>query len=337
VNLQKPPAQPGVQPAWQGGWQGAWQGWGAPVVTPGVVPLRPLTVGELLDGAVKVVRRYPRPTLGMSAVVAVVTTVLNLLAVLAEDTSQLARDASSSGGESDFSTSFGAGSGGLAGIPGTVFGFLGGLVLAGFLVAVVGKAVLGQPTSFAETWAQVRPRIWALLGLTFLIALVCFLPMVAGIVVAVVLGFIALPLLFVGVPLAAGGMLASVYLYVRFSLSSAALVLEKAKIREAMRRSGVLVRGSWWRVFGVLLLVQLLSALVTGVLTVPFAIAGGVTAATNPDGGGFTVLLVATQIGGGLAAFLVSPFAAGARGLLYVDRRMRAEGLDLTLQAAARG
>jgi uncharacterized membrane protein YciS (DUF1049 family) len=272
----------------------------------------------------------------MSAIVAVVTTVLNLLAVLAEDTSQLARDASASGG-SDFSAGFGAGSGGLAGIPGTVFGFLGGLVLAGFIVAVVGKAVLGQPTSFSETWAQVRPRVWALLGLTFLIGLVCAAPVVVGVLVAVVLGVVALPLLFVGVPLAIAGVLAGVYLYVRLSLSSAALVLEKASIREAMRRSGVLVRGSWWRVFGVLLLVQLLTAIVSGVLTVPFAIAGGVTAATNPDSGGFTVLLVATQIGGGLAAFLVSPFAAGARSLLYVDRRMRAEGLDLTLQAAARG
>jgi len=43
-----------------------------------------------------------------------------------------------------------------------------------------------------------------------------------------------------------------------------------------------------------------------------------------------------TQVGGGIATFLVSPFSSGVRALLYVDRRMRAEGLDLTLQAAAR-
>jgi len=33
----------------------------------------------------------------------------------------------------------------------------------------------------------------------------------------------------------------------------------------------------------------------------------------------------------------VAPFAAGIRGLLYVDQRMRKEGLDLTLQARAAG
>jgi hypothetical protein len=299
-----------------------------------VVPLRPLTVGEILDGAVKVVRRYPRPTLGMSAIIAVVTTVLNLLAVLAEDTSSVS---TRSPGSEDFQTAFDSGSGGVAAIPGFVFGILGGLVLAGFLVAVVGKAVLGQPTSFAETGAQVRPRIWALLGLTFLVGLICSAPVFVGVLVAVLLGFISPPLLIIGIPLAIGSVVLGVYLYGRLSLSSAVLVLEKAKIREAMRRSSVLVRGSWWRVFGVLLLVQIISAVVTGVLTVPFAVVGGLSEVANGDDGGFTVLRVVSQIGGGVATFLVAPFAAGARSLLYVDRRMRAEGLDLTLQAAARG
>ena len=49
------------------------------------------------------------------------------------------------------------------------------------------------------------------------------------------------------------------------------------------------------------------------------------------------VLFLLVTVGSGLATFLVSPFTSGARALLYVDRRMRAEGLDLTLQAAARG
>jgi hypothetical protein len=301
------------------------------------VPLRPLAVGELLDGAVKVVRRYPRPTLGMSALVAVVTTVLNLLAVLAEDTSSFVDDVNRTGSEDSFSTGFGAGGSGLAGIPGAVVGLLGGLVLAGFLVAVVGKAVLGQPTSFAETWQQVRPRIWALIGLALLVGLICTGPMVVAVVVAVLLAFASPVTLVIGIPLAGAAVAFGVYAYGRLSLSSAVLVLEKAGIRESMRRSGVLVKGSWWRVFGILLLVQVIASVVTGVLTVPFLLLAGINAAVNPEAGSFTLLLVVTQIGGGLATFLVAPFSAGARSLLYVDRRMRAEGLDLTLQAAARG
>src|SRR5690625_3212331 len=70
----------GGQPGWgaQPGWnQPAGGSWGAPTVKPGVIPLRPLGVGELLDGAITTIRKNPAATLGISAVVAVVTQVLS--------------------------------------------------------------------------------------------------------------------------------------------------------------------------------------------------------------------------------------------------------------------
>ena len=45
--------------------------------------------------------------------------------------------------------------------------------------------------------------------------------------------------------------------------------------------------------------------------------------------------LVLSAIGTGIASLVVAPFSAGVTALLYVDRRMRAEGLDVALQAAA--
>jgi hypothetical protein len=36
-----------------------------------------------------------------------------------------------------------------------------------------------------------------------------------------------------------------------------------------------------------------------------------------------------------VASFLVNPFVSGVTALLYVDRRMRAEGLDVALRASA--
>ena len=56
-------------------------GW-RPDVKPGVVPLRPLGLGELLDGAVGVLRRYPRPALGLAALIAVITTLLDAVLLL---------------------------------------------------------------------------------------------------------------------------------------------------------------------------------------------------------------------------------------------------------------
>jgi hypothetical protein len=308
-----------------------------------VIPLRPLTLGELLDGAVSVIRRYPRPALGISAVVALVTTLVNLAFVLTSDLSSFAADLRS-GDQGDtsfgagFSSGFGAGTGGPgATLAGGLVSYLAGLVLTGALVVVVGKAVLGRPTTFGDVWTEVRPRLLALLGLSLVTGFAVGAPAVAGVLLAVLLvsasgaaGAV------VGVPLGIAGVVGSVYLYTRFSLAPAVLVLEKAGIRTALRRSGALVRNSWLRVFGILVLASIITSLVAGVLGVPFTIVGGIAAFTSDAStASVTLLLVLTQIGSGLAAFLVSPFSAGVRALLYVDRRMRAEGLDLTLQAAA--
>src|SRR3954471_10235184 len=60
------------------------RGWGTPYAPPppprpGIVPLRPLGVGELLDGAFAAIRRYPRPTLGLAACVMLVVTTIQVL------------------------------------------------------------------------------------------------------------------------------------------------------------------------------------------------------------------------------------------------------------------
>jgi len=307
-----------------------------------VVPLRPLTVGEILDGAVKVIRRYPKPTLGMSAIVAVVTTVISVLSILATDYSGLVANLqeNADSGTTGFNAGFGGGFGsnGPSDIVGGIVGFLASLVLTGALVQVVGKAVLGESTTFGEVWAKVRGRLWALVGLSILTGLLVIAPSVVGVLVAIVLGAAIDPvLLVIGIPVALAGFAGSAYLWARLSLAPAVLVLEKASITQSMKRSTALVKGSWWRVFWILVLISLLTSVIAGVLLVPFAFIAGFQAISNPDVGHVTVFLLLVQIGSGLASFLLTPFTAGARALLYVDRRMRAEGLDLALQAAARG
>ncbi|MBO7941512.1 hypothetical protein JTP77_037285, partial [Streptomyces sp. S9] len=54
-------------PGWGSGWGGP-----PPAVKPGVIPLRPLGVGEMLDGAVSTMRTYWRTVLGISLAIAIV-------------------------------------------------------------------------------------------------------------------------------------------------------------------------------------------------------------------------------------------------------------------------
>ncbi len=69
--------------------------------------------------------------------------------------------------------------------------------------------------------------------------------------------------------LAAG--VVAVWLMVRFSLASPALMLEKQGIKKAMGRSVKLVRGSWWRVFGIQLLATIIANVVASIIVIPFA------------------------------------------------------------------
>ena len=331
---QPPPAATVTPPPGSGppqAWYGAPQtGYGGLPPGPGVVPLRPLGLGELLDGAIKIIRRYPRPTLGLSAAIAVVVTLINVIFALLLDA---ASPATTDRGSTDVfvvsSTAIGTT------LPGAVVGFLANLVLTGALVVVVGKAVLGQPAPTSEVWATVRPRLLPLLGLSVLIGLAVMVPSVVGIALAVALGVgIGAAALVLGIPLAILGMGLSAYLYVRLALAAPALVLEKAGIIAALRRSSVLVKGSWWRVFGVLLLASVIAAVISGIIGLPISL---VALLTTGGRSASTSYLVAQQIGAGIASVLVAPFSAGVRALLYVDRRMRAEGLDLALQAAVVG
>src|SRR6266700_7483461 len=68
-----------------GGYGGPWPppgygGYGAPwpppAPKPGVIPLRPVSMGEILDGSIATIRRNPKATLGFTAVVMVASTAI---------------------------------------------------------------------------------------------------------------------------------------------------------------------------------------------------------------------------------------------------------------------
>ncbi|MCA1710321.1 MAG: hypothetical protein LC789_01250 [Actinobacteria bacterium] len=339
-----PPAAPApdfsAPPGW-GGPQQAPGGWGAPrppELRPGVVPLRPLGLGELLDGAVGVIRRYPRPCLGLSAGIAVVSTAINVVLALTAFKPLLDLDSTSIANGNTDQLDGVIGGAALGGGGGAIISALATLLLTGVMTAVVGKAVLGEPMTTGQAWAQVRPALLRLLGIALLTALIVYGAIGVGIgVVAAGAALAGARSLLVAVPLAVAVVALSVHLYVRLSLAPAAAVLEGSGIRESLRRSGVLVRRSWWRVCGILLLTLVIASFVSQVLQIPFVLFGagptGLGRLTSPDGT-TTRVVILSYIGAGIAQTLVAPFTAGVRALLYVDRRMRAEGLDVALTAA---
>jgi hypothetical protein len=139
--------------------------------------------------------------------------------------------------------------------------------------------------------------------------------------------------------LAAG--VVALWLMIRFSLASPALMLEKQSILKSMSRSAKLVRGSWWRVFGIQLLATIIANIVASIVVIPFALIAsalsgdGITGFLSSAGSAGWTFLIVSGIGSVIGAMITFPISAGVTVLLYIDQRIRREALDLDLARAA--
>jgi hypothetical protein len=310
---------------------------GAPAAPkPGVIPLRPLGVGEILDGAISYIRANPVATLGLAAIVITISQLIQLpVVILAMD--QL-RGITDEVALEEMMTAVGAST--TTSLLAAFVSFIATTVLSGMLIAVLSQAVLGRKMSIGEAWAAVRGRIPGLLGLTLLTALLLILVMIVGsipLVISAVTESGAVAVVGVLFLLASIGVMA--WLGVSWSLAAPAYVLEGIPVTEALRRSFRLVRTQWWRVFGILLLGGIIAALLSLILELPFSFAadavGGSPDPADPFGGTTMVGIVVASIGTIIAGTVTAPFSAGISGLLYFDQRIRREALDIELARAA--
>jgi hypothetical protein len=214
---------------------------------------------------------------------------------------------------------------------------IGTLVLTGLITAVIGQAVLGRSITPGEAWARLRPLIWRLLAVSVLTHLILIGIAVGTLLPAIVAaaaggGGAAVVLLVLGL---IAWVVLSAYAFIALALAPAALVLEQQTVRGALSRSRALVRRSWWRVFGILLLASIIASVLGGIISLPFGLAGGgLSSLSDASTLRFTDVFLAA-IGSLVAGSLVQPFSAGVRALLYIDRRIRAEALDVALTRSA--
>ena len=317
-------------------------GWGAvpQAPKPGVVPLRPLSVGEILDGAISYIRRDPRTVLGISAGIAVIIAVLQFV-VLAVTSRSLAVSGGTNASAADALT------GSLGSLTATLtqsaVTWVLGVVATGLLTIVMGQAVLGRRVTLEQTWSRTSSRLLPLFGLTILVAVVVGGLATVGVGLAVLLGWLltsastALGVV-VGILAGLGTLVLAGWANIRLLLAPVALVLEGAGVITSMRRSWELVSGAWWRTFGIYLLGSILAGILSSVITVPFTAVGAALSFTSLSGDSATVPLaeaISISLATLVSTTLVMPFTSGVVALLYIDRRIRREALDIELARAA--
>lgn len=346
-----------------GGPPGAW-GWAPPPPPkPGVIPLAPLSVGDIVGGSFSAMTRYWKPLFGMAGAAYGGLTVLVLLAfgvgyaVVADQVNAL------------FALPSGADP-----APGDIapvlvaFGVAWLTVVLGLLVTaaavhagcavVVREAVLGRDATFGAVWRHSWARVPSVIGVLLLSGILACIPLILSTIAAMIaigaavgvggaqgpdgtVGIWMLAIFLTFVPLV-------VWVYILFALAPQAVVFEPQRPVAAMRRSVRLVRGSWWRVFGITALGAIIGVGLSYAVSMPFTIVGMIVgfpgmATMGPESteadlpaflasmGLYMVFVIAGSMIGQVVAQV---FSSLVTGLVYVDRRIRVEGLADALAAA---
>lgn len=271
-----------------------------------VVPrLRAMSVGDILDETVRLYRQNFRTFIAIVAILQLPLVILQL----AQSTIVGPAGVGFLTAEGDLQ--MGA----------LIFYFLSSLVMVfvglfvtilmqGAFAGAISKRYMGQEIAVRSAYEAALPFFWRLLR--------------AMLLVSIVLGLISLTI--IGIPVA-------IFLGIRWSLSTAAIVLEGTGARAGISRSTELVKGSGWRVLGVFILAGIGEYLIA---LIPSALIGGVLGVIMVVGGpNASLMYMVSLVIGTFFGVLAAPILPIVSILLYYDLRIRKEGFDMQMLAAS--
>src|SRR4051794_16605313 len=148
---------------------GGWLGADRTELLAGDIPLRPLGVAEILDGAIVNIRHNPRGVLGLSLVITTVVQVL-LSLITYFIIGDYARDEIT---PVPIMRSVGAQL--TVSLVGLLMSAYAVLLLAGMLGPAMGRTLFGLPAAPGQVWREARPRLARLAGVVTIIMVISVL------------------------------------------------------------------------------------------------------------------------------------------------------------------
>lgn len=314
-----------------------------PPPKPGLIPLRPMTLGTVLSASLMVLRRNPRPIFGLSLIIMGIITVASLILVGIITFAGVDRTFSASGADAEVIEAGATVSVILAALFAVALSLIGGSILQGIVSLEVARGAVGEKLRLRGLWMAAKGRLWALIGWSALVAVATFVGIIVFSVVAAL--FFAIGgtagTVFGVLAVMAGiviGLVVMAWLGTFLALVPSALMIERLTLGRAIRRSWSLVSGNFWRTFGTLALIIVIVQVVASVVTTPLSLLGGFgITLLNPTGNedaavaSFIALYIVTMILSVAIGAITIIIQSAAPALLYIDLRMRKEGFDLDL------
>jgi hypothetical protein len=257
-------------------------------------------VGELIDAALKIYRSRFRTLLAAVAVPLLPVVVLS--ALLGTSSTEFSVDpvtGEPTGDGGDLLVTF------LATVLSGFLAVIGTSIATAACFRSISGAYVGDDPDWRESLRFGFQRLWSVMGLTILTTVLTLLGALLCLVGALW-------------PLAV------------FAVAMPVLLVENTSATGALGRSRGLVRGSGWRVLGIVLLGLLIGTVFQAMVSAPLV---AVMVADVP----VAVEVVVNGVVQLVATVLVTPFTAALTMALYVDLRVRKEGFDLYLWAQRLG
>jgi len=290
--------------------------------------LQPRSMGQILDQAIRIYRRNFLRFVGLVAIVQVPLALLQMgLSYLT--LSGLLTGMLSPTSSTEYGLPYTLGPGYFLGLLGSVItGACTQILLYGVAGGALSRCVVGQYLGESLTLTGALRRISRLVPrLIGAVAFALVLSLAVGIwSIIPCVGWLSGP-----------GLLAFFFMAV-VPLIAPAVVIEGRPALPALRRAWDLVRRRFWWVLGFVLILYLFNLLVVGgpgaiVTAILQAGAGGALASRDPN-----LAIVVQTVVQTLAALILSliylPLQLTCMVLMYLDLRVRTEGLDLALQTA---
>ena len=322
---------------------------------PGIIPLRPLGIADLISGSFAALRANPKLLVGFTLLVMTIVGLVNAIvaalpfyALMSSLDSASDPQASTQGMLQSASLSLMSIL--LGYITLFVCALVSGALLNGVLASAVSQMVIGKKLTFGQAWALTRPRLGALIGTALITLLIVGIPIVVWLGCFVGVAYMSADSRTFG-PLSGLFILALFPLIlglfalnVRFIYAPICAVLEEKRPVEAFKRSWALTSGSFWPTVGKLMLIGLLCSMIINIISlligtivsvIAFAFLSS-SAVSSADGTATILVFLAITVGLQTIVYsLVVPIMCAYQTLMYVDEKIRRENFAVVLARAS--
>jgi hypothetical protein len=196
-------------------------------------------------------------------------------------------------------------------IPLGIAAFVAFTLAAGAIIYVVCQQYFNQVIDTGNAYSFSKRKLGTMIGAYLLI----------------ILASVGLSITIIGIPFA-------IYFFITWTFVWQAALLEDCGARDSLSHSSILVKHSWWRVFGIILLFGIILAVISVILSTPALIGTAIWTIPHIMTGAIPTqpppwIIIVAQIGSLIGTIITVPIYTIGETLLYFDLRVRKQGYNL--------